>query len=124
MKTRLFIWIGIAVVTSLVSCLHKRTFYAHERLAEYHAGKVNWFGAVGQIVRSTNGVENLIQELSCGQKEHQALAQMILEQIHSPFYVQITNKPSGPVAWQRWWTEQGKTNTVPQLWHHFDSHYK
>jgi hypothetical protein len=97
---------------------------AHEWLSVYQAGKTNWFGAVGPIVRSTNGVSDLIRELSCADGKHRELASSVLRQVYSDAYPQDPTTPTNSVAWTKWWQQAGKTNSAQRLWHNFDSHYK
>jgi hypothetical protein len=97
---------------------------AHEWLSVYQARKTNWFGAVWPIVRSTNGVPDLIRELSCPDAKHRELAWSLLRQVHSDAQFKDATAPTNSVAWTKWWEQTGRTNSAQRLWHNFDSHYK
>jgi hypothetical protein len=97
---------------------------AHEWLSLYQAGKTNWFSAVRPIVQSTNGVPELIRELSCAEGKHRELASSLLRQVYSDAQFKDATAPTNSVAWTKWWEQTGRTNSVERLWHNFDSHYK
>jgi hypothetical protein len=97
---------------------------AHERLSVYEAGSTNWFGTVWPIVNSTNGIPDLIRELSCADGRHREFATSVLRQVYSHGISQDPRSPPNSAAWWAWWEQAGKTNTVQRLWHNFDSHYQ
>jgi len=97
---------------------------AHEWLSAYQARKTNWFGAVRPIVRSTNGVPDLIRELSCPDAKHRELACALLGEVHSDAQCKDATAPTNSVAWIKWWEQTGRTNSAERLWHNFDSHYQ
>ena len=97
---------------------------AHHWLSVYQAGKTNWFGAVWPILNSTNGVPDLIRELSCTEAKHREQANSVLRLVYSTGYPLDPMTPTNSVAWTKWWEQAGKTNSVQRLWHNFDSHYK
>jgi hypothetical protein len=97
---------------------------AHESLSAYQGGDRNWFNAVSPIVRSTNGIPDLIRELSCPDAKHRDLANEVLRQVYSDVHPQSPTTPTNSAAWTAWWEQAGKTNSAQQLWHNFDSHYQ
>jgi hypothetical protein len=97
---------------------------AHESLSAYQGGERNWFNAVSPIVRSTNGIPDLIRELSCTDAKHRDLANEVLRQVYSDVHPQSPTTPTNSAAWTTWWEQAGKTNSAQQLWHNFDSHYQ
>jgi hypothetical protein len=96
----------------------------HEGLSVFQAGKTNWFSAVWPIINSTNGVPDLIRELSCPDGKHRELASSVLRQVYSDAHPQDPATPTNAVAWTKWWKLAGRTNSAQRLWHNFDSHYK
>ena len=97
---------------------------AHQWLSVYQSGKTNWFPAVALIVHATNGVPDLIRELSCADAKHRELAGVVLSELYSDRYPQDPSTPTNSAGWSKWWEQSGKTNKVQTLWHNFDSHYK
>jgi hypothetical protein len=97
---------------------------AHQWFSVYQSGKTNWFNAVAPIVQATNGIPDLIRELSCGDDRHRDLAGQVLRGVYSEGPRLVPGIPTNAAAWSAWWEKNGRTNSVQTLWHNFDSHYK
>ncbi len=122
MKLSLLVILG---VTCFITAFGGQTDRpAHHWLSVYQAGKTNWFNAVWPIVNSTNGVPDLIRELSCTDAKHREYANSVLGLIYSPGHPPAPTTPTNALGWTKWWERTGKTNSPQRLWHNFDSHYK